>query len=89
MRRVRPPANGSKPPVDPDAVSGRANAVPGYRGDALHQRHSCREIVPQRSEPPSFLRERMLIKRGVWPVAGCDEVGRGALAGPLVASMAA
>jgi hypothetical protein len=28
-RRVRPPANSSKPAVDPDAVSGRANAVPG------------------------------------------------------------
>ena len=23
--------------------------------------------------PPSFRRERALIKRGVWPVAGCDE----------------
>ena len=22
--------------------------------------------------PPSFRRERALIKRGVWPVAGCD-----------------
>lgn len=27
--------------------------------------------------PPSFRRERALIKRGVWPVAGCDEAGRG------------
>ena len=26
--------------------------------------------------PPSFRRERALIKRGVWPVAGCDEAGR-------------
>src|ERR1700716_896871 len=32
--------------------------------------------------PPSFRRERALIKRGVWPVAGCDEAGRGPLAGP-------
>ena len=30
--------------------------------------------------PPSFRRERALIKRGVWPVAGCDEAGRGPLA---------
>ena len=36
--------------------------------------------------PPSFRRERALIKRGVWPVAGCDEVGRGPLAGPVVAA---
>src|SRR3954463_10631540 len=32
--------------------------------------------------PPSFRRERALFKRGVWPVAGCDEAGRGPLAGP-------
>src|SRR3954464_13369117 len=37
-------------------------------------------------ELPSFRRERALIKRGVWPVAGCDEAGRGPLAGPVVAA---
>lgn len=36
--------------------------------------------------PPSFRRERALMKRGVWPVAGCDEAGRGPLAGPVVAA---
>jgi ribonuclease HII len=36
--------------------------------------------------PPSFRRERALMKNGVWPVAGCDEVGRGPLAGPVVAA---
>jgi ribonuclease HII len=35
---------------------------------------------------PSFRRERELMQRGVWPVAGCDEVGRGPLAGPVVAA---
>ncbi|UQD74963.1 ribonuclease HII [Bradyrhizobium japonicum] len=35
---------------------------------------------------PTFRRERALIKRGVWPVAGCDEAGRGPLAGPVVAA---
>jgi ribonuclease HII len=35
---------------------------------------------------PSFRRERALIKLGVWPVAGCDEAGRGPLAGPVVAA---
>src|SRR6478672_6785806 len=34
----------------------------------------------------SFRRERALIKRGIWPVAGCDEAGRGPLAGPVVAA---
>src|SRR5512138_2236789 len=36
--------------------------------------------------PPSFRRERALIKRGIWPVAGCDEAGRGPLARPVVAA---
>jgi ribonuclease HII len=36
--------------------------------------------------PPSFNRERALLNRGVWPVAGCDEAGRGPLAGPVVAA---
>src|SRR5262249_1000785 len=36
--------------------------------------------------PPSFRRERALIKRGIWPVAGCDEAGRGPLAGPVGAA---
>jgi ribonuclease HII len=35
---------------------------------------------------PGFRRERALIKRGIWPVAGCDEAGRGPLAGPVVAA---
>ena len=35
---------------------------------------------------PSFRRERALMKRGIWPVAGCDEAGRGPLAGPVVAA---
>jgi len=35
---------------------------------------------------PTFRRERASIKRGVWPVAGCDEAGRGPLAGPVVAA---
>ncbi len=38
------------------------------------------------SAAPTFARERALIKRGVWPVAGCDEAGRGPLAGPVVAA---
>src|SRR5580700_7062781 len=35
---------------------------------------------------PSFRRERRAINRGVFPVAGCDEAGRGPLAGPVVAA---
>jgi ribonuclease HII len=36
--------------------------------------------------PISFDREQALLARGVWPVAGCDEAGRGPLAGPVVAA---
>src|SRR5436309_3660564 len=35
---------------------------------------------------PSSRRERAAMKRGVWPIAGCDEAGRGPLAGPVVAA---
>ena len=35
---------------------------------------------------PTFQRERAALDRGVWPVAGCDEAGRGPLAGPVVAA---
>src|SRR5438093_1348089 len=35
---------------------------------------------------PTFRRERAAVKRGIWPVAGCDEAGRGPLAGPVVAA---
>src|ERR1700723_2070024 len=35
---------------------------------------------------PTFRPQRTGLKRGVWPVAGCDEAGRGPLAGPVVAA---
>jgi ribonuclease HII len=35
---------------------------------------------------PTFRRERRAINRGLMPVAGCDEAGRGPLAGPVVAA---
>jgi ribonuclease HII len=37
-------------------------------------------------ERPTFRRERRMIARGLMPVAGCDEAGRGPLAGPVVAA---
>jgi ribonuclease HII len=35
---------------------------------------------------PTFRRERRHINNGVFPIAGCDEAGRGPLAGPVVAA---
>src|SRR5947207_2038126 len=41
---------------------------------------------PVAVKPPSFRRERALIKLGIWPVAGCAEAGRGPRAGPVAAA---
>lgn len=35
---------------------------------------------------PTFTRESLARGRGIWPVAGVDEVGRGPIAGPVVAA---
>jgi ribonuclease HII len=35
---------------------------------------------------PDFQVERNLLERGIWPVAGIDEAGRGPLAGPVAAA---
>lgn len=35
--------------------------------------------------PPTVEHELLMLERGLWPVAGIDEAGRGALAGPVVA----
>jgi ribonuclease HII len=42
--------------------------------------------LPEEDVRPTFNRERRAIKRGIFPVAGCDEAGRGPLAGPVVAA---
>ena len=60
---------------------------------ALHDRAMSRAPVRAPRLPldednirPTFRRERAALKRGLWPVAGCDEAGRGPLAGPVVAA---
>jgi ribonuclease HII len=42
--------------------------------------------LPEPDIRPTFRRERRAINRGIAPVAGCDEAGRGPLAGPVVAA---
>lgn len=44
------------------------------------------DSLPLLLDGPGFDREARLRMRGVWPVAGVDEVGRGPLAGPVVAA---
>jgi ribonuclease HII len=48
--------------------------------------HAPRLPLAEEDIRPTFQRERRAMKRGVWPVAGCDEAGRGPLAGPVVAA---
>ena len=45
-----------------------------------------RLLLPEENVRPTFNRERRMIKSGIFPVAGCDEAGRGPLAGPVVAA---
>src|ERR1700704_5972001 len=44
--------------------------------------------LPLKEPPlrPTFRRERRALNKGIFPVAGCDEAGRGPLAGPVVAA---
>src|SRR5262249_4519172 len=57
------------------AVSARAGKV------------RVRRLPPgQEGLRPTFPRRAAGLKRGVWPIAGCDEAGRGPLAGPVVAA---
>jgi ribonuclease HII len=47
---------------------------------------TARLPIPEEDIRPTFNRERRAMKRGIFPVAGCDEAGRGPLAGPVVAA---
>jgi ribonuclease HII len=47
---------------------------------------ATRLLIDEPELRPTFTRERRALKKGVWPVAGCDEAGRGPLAGPVVAA---
>ncbi len=49
-------------------------------------RSAPRLPLKEPAQRPNFRRERRWLVRGVWPVAGCDEAGRGPLAGPVVAA---
>src|SRR5213594_1279074 len=59
------------------------------RQTAIRTATAVRAVRLPLGEPiirPTFRRERAALKRGVLPVAGCDEAGRGPLAGPVVAA---
>jgi ribonuclease HII len=53
---------------------------------AMSRNGTARLPLDEEVARPTFRRERSALRRGVWPVAGCDEAGRGPLAGPVVAA---
>lgn len=42
--------------------------------------------TPNTQLKPHFRREKSLVAKGLWPIAGVDEAGRGPLAGPVAAA---
>src|SRR5580700_11373768 len=75
----------SRQATSPQASSRQANArqETGRNGSA---KAAARLPLDEEILRPTFRRERSALKRGVWPIAGCDEAGRGPLAGPVVAA---
>src|SRR6186713_3017168 len=67
--------------------------MPRRAGSPVMSRTAAKSATPVERLPlaeqivrPTFRRERRALAKGVWPVAGCDEAGRGPLAGPVVAA---
>jgi len=70
-------------------MSNRAKPNAGTNGKRSSLRAPAQALRLPLGEPPvrpSFARERAAMRRGLVPVAGCDEAGRGPLAGPVVAA---
>ncbi len=63
------------------AAKGKAPATPAVKRAA-----APRLPLNEPELKPNFRRERRALGKGIWPVAGCDEAGRGPLAGPVVAA---
>jgi ribonuclease HII len=76
--QAKKPAKSAKAPAKAEKAAVEMNAV---EKDPVKLGKGVIAVAP-----PSFRRERALLKQGVWPVAGCDEAGRGPLAGPVVAA---
>src|SRR6202046_347158 len=75
----------SRQATSPQASSRQANArqETGRNGSA---KAAARLPLDEEILRPTFRRERTALKRGLWPIAGCDEAGRGPLAGPVGAA---
>jgi ribonuclease HII len=80
-----------------DKSNGDARSEPNRKAKGNRECKPASPLLSGRAAPPrlpldepprwpSFARERAAMRRGVTPVAGCDEAGRGPLAGPVVAA---
>ncbi|MFZ3312037.1 MAG: ribonuclease HII [Xanthobacteraceae bacterium] len=69
-----------------DGTGGKPNGTSGAKRNGKNATSSRLPLGDEIVVRPSFRRERAALKRGVWPIAGCDEAGRGPLAGPVVAA---
>ncbi|MFC7399464.1 ribonuclease HII [Chelatococcus sp. GCM10030263] len=74
--KAKTPTVPGKPPAKAIA---RGSAKPSAKSRSTIEQLSL--VLPAL---PTFDREERLRARGLWPVAGVDEVGRGPLAGPVV-----
>jgi ribonuclease HII len=70
---------GSKPTGKSKQAKAKAKAA---KAKATAKRLALKAAIVR----PSFRYERRAINAGIFPVAGCDEAGRGPLAGPVVAA---
>src|SRR5262249_59770282 len=76
--------NGGKEAASKAAV---AKATPKENGkDAGKDAAPRLPLGEEINTRPTFRRERAALKRGVWPIAGCDEAGRRPPARPGVAA---
>ena len=72
----------AKPKAKP-AVTAKGKANAKAKAVAVA---SARLALAEPTLKPTFRRERRAFKAGIFPVAGCDEAGRGPLAGPVVSA---
>src|SRR5215831_3691692 len=56
------------------------------RSNAKEKKQPLRLPLAEPVLRPNFRRERRAMAKGIFPIAGCDEAGRGPLAGPAVAA---
>src|SRR5258708_14328821 len=64
----------------------RDKARRAQKDRAPEEKGAAEKTAQPPPKPPSFRRERKLLANGMRIVAGCDEAGRGPLAGPVVAA---